>query len=79
MKKYVISDLHFNHKKILEYCGRPFKTVEEMNQTIINNWNDIINEDDVVYVLGDFCFGNKEMLKEITSQLKGRKILVLGN
>ena len=79
MKKYVISDLHFNHKKILEYCGRPFKTVEEMNQTIINNWNDIINEDDIVYVLGDFCFGNKEMLKEITSQPKGRKILVLGN
>ena len=79
MKRYVISDTHFNHSKILEYCQRPFDNVEQMNEVIINNWNKVVNEDDIVYVLGDFCFGNKTMLKEIVSSLKGRKILVLGN
>ena len=79
MKRYVISDTHFNHSRILEYCQRPFDDVEQMNEVIINNWNKVINEDDIVYVLGDFCFGNKTMLKEIVSSLKGRKILVLGN
>ena len=57
MKRYVISDTHFNHSRILEYCQRPFDNVEEMNEVIINNWNKVINEDDIVYVLGDFCFG----------------------
>ena len=79
MKRYVISDTHFNHSRILEYCQRPFDNVEEMNEVIINNWNKVINEDDIVYVLGDFCFGNKTMLKEIVSSLKGRKILICGN
>ena len=65
MKRYVISDTHFNHSRILEYCQRPFDNVEQMNEVIINNWNKVINEDDIVYVLGDFCFGNKTMLKEI--------------
>ena len=63
MKRYVISDTHFNHSRILEYCQRPFDNVEQMNDVIINNWNKVINEDDIVYVLGDFCFGNKTMLK----------------
>lgn len=50
-----------------------------MNEVLIKNWNSVINEGDIVYILGDFCFGNKEMLREIVSQLKGRKILILGN
>lgn len=79
MHRWVISDTHFYHSKILGYCQRPFETVEEMNEVLIKNWNSVINEGDIVYILGDFCFGNKEMLREIVSQLKGRKILILGN
>lgn len=79
MRRWVISDSHFYHNKIIEYCQRPFNTIEEMNQVIIKNWNQVIARDDIVYVLGDFCFGNKETLKEIVSQLNGRKILILGN
>ena len=48
MKRYVISDTHFNHSRILEYCQRPFDNVEQMNEVIINNWNKVINEDDIV-------------------------------
>lgn len=79
MQRWVISDTHFYHDRIIGYCQRPFQTTEEMNQVIIKNWNQVIARDDIVYVLGDFCFGNKEMLKEIVSQLNGRKVLILGN
>ena len=79
MQRWVISDTHLFHARIIEYCQRPFSTVEEMNQVIMKNWNQVIARDDIVYVLGDFCFGNKEKLKEVVSQLNGRKILILGN
>lgn len=81
MKKWVISDTHFYwyHKKIIEYCNRPFSSVEEMNETIIKNWNKVVSNDDIVYVLGDFFFGKKDDLKELCNRLKGRKILILGN
>jgi calcineurin-like phosphoesterase family protein len=79
MERWVVSDTHFDHQRIIEYTNRPFSSVDEMNAVIIKNWNSVINPDDIVYVLGDFCFGNKTRLKEIVSVLNGRKILVLGN
>lgn len=79
MQRWVISDTHFYHYNILEYCKRPFDSVDEMNNTIIKNWNSVVGHDDIVYVLGDFCFGNNTLLKQITPMLNGRKILILGN
>ena len=69
MERWVISDTHFDHQRIIEYTNRPFSSVDEMNAVIIKNWNSVINQDDIVYVLGDFCFGNKTRLKEIVSVL----------
>jgi calcineurin-like phosphoesterase family protein len=76
---WFISDTHFGHKKILEYEkeSRPFNSVEEMNETIIDRWNNTVRYHDIVYHLGDFCFGRKHM--EIAARLKGNKKLVLGN
>ena len=76
---YVTSDTHFNHKNIIEYCNRPYSSVEEMNKAIIDNWNSVVKDEDTVYVLGDFCLGGKEAIKELCSQLKGHKILIKGN
>lgn len=78
---YVCSDTHFNHTNILKYepVSRPFKTIEEMNNTIISNWNSVISENDTVYVCGDMFMGPLDKIKEILDQLKGKIILVRGN
>lgn len=77
--KYFISDTHFNHANIIKYCNRPFKEVEEMNEYIINRWNSVVNDKDIVYFLGDFCLGNRETIIKLGSRLKGQKILIMGN
>ena len=74
------SDTHFGHANIIKYCKRPFNNVDEMNQTIINNWNTVVAPEDEVYHLGDLAFFNKnEKLTEMISQLNGTKYLIIGN
>ncbi len=76
---WFISDTHFGHTNILKYEkeARPFASVEEMNEKIIENWNKTVNQKDVVYHLGDFAFGKRNLA--IAERLNGRKKLVLGN
>jgi len=79
-KIYFISDMHFNHANIIEYCRRPFKNVEEMNKVIIENWNKTVTKHDTVFVLGDLALQcSKEQVAELIEKLKGRKILIMGN
>ena len=72
---YVISDTHFYHHKIAEYCDRP----ENWDDLIVSNWNEAINDSDVVLHLGDFAFGNQEMTQEKIRTLNGEIILLKGN
>lgn len=78
-KIFYIADLHFGHKNILKYDNRPFFGVNEMNNTLIAFWNSVVKKEDIVYVLGDVSWYNKEGQKEIVNQLNGKKILVYGN
>jgi calcineurin-like phosphoesterase family protein len=73
------ADTHFNHKSIIDYCGRPFSSVEEMNETIISNWNNVVSTKDHVYHLGDFAFGSNDSVRKIRYRLKGKIHLILGN
>ena len=50
-----------------------------MNNTIINNYNFIVNNDDIVYILGDCCMGALEISVPLLAQLKGHKHLIIGN
>lgn len=78
-KRYLISDMHFGHSRIMEYENRPFEKVEDMDAEIIRNWNETIHSNDIVFVLGDVSFYPKDKTKSIISGLKGRKFLILGN
>lgn len=76
---WFISDTHFNHEKIIEYCNRPFNDANSMNEKIVQLWNQSIKKDDKVYHLGDFGFGSKEQITEIVERLNGKIYLVTGN
>ena len=80
---YYTSDLHFWHERAITFCNRPFKSVEEMNNTLIQNWNNRVTKDDIVYFLGDF--GITKNLNDVNKvlqcmkRLKGRKVWIQGN
>ena len=77
--RYFTSDLHFNHKKILEFCPNRPPTLDAMHKEIIAEWNSKVTDEDTVYILGDFSFGNSGETKDMVKQLRGRKVLVMGN
>lgn len=77
--KYFISDLHIGHTNVLAYDNRPFKTIEEHDSVIMQNWNARVTGSDDVYILGDIGFANSETISNYYRQLKGNKHLILGN
>lgn len=89
MNTWFTADDHFNHGNIIKYCNRPFKNVEEMNETIISKHNARVDDDDIVFDLGDFMFrnspggkpgeGKQDKSLVFLRRLKGRRINVKGN
>lgn len=76
---YFISDLHFGHKNCLAFDNRPFNTIEEHDEIIIKNWNDTVEIDDDVYLLGDISWYNSTKTIDIFKRLNGNIHLVKGN
>ena len=79
---FVISDLHFSHAGVLKFCPeqRPFKSTDQMNEVLINNWNNTVTKRDTIWVLGDVSFAKKwEETAGLLDQLNGNKNLILGN
>lgn len=78
---YFTSDLHLGHGKVLYFNNRPFESLEEMNEILINNINETVGADDDLWVLGDFAFriGRTRAL-EFRSKIRCKKVhLILGN
>lgn len=73
------ADSHIGHRNIIKYCQRPFSDVEEMNETLISNWNKVVGKDDFVFHLGDFSVGGAAEWTSLIDCLNGRIFLVLGN
>ena len=76
---FFTSDTHFNHANIIRFCNRPFRNVEEMNETIVANWNEVVGMDDTVFHLGDFCLGGAAEWTRFLDRLNGKIYLILGN
>jgi len=83
--KWFISDTHFFHANILKFTNaegvkiRPFNTLEEMHETMIQNWNSLVKDGDYVYHLGDVTFRYDGAFNNLMSRLKGKKRLIVGN
>lgn len=73
------SDLHFGHKNVIGFDHRPFLDVAEMDHFLIECWNSRVQQDDTVYIVGDICYRSEKGPEWYLRQLKGHKILVLGN
>jgi calcineurin-like phosphoesterase family protein len=58
MNTWFTSDTHFGHKNVIALCNRPYESLEEMDESLITNWNNMVKFGDVVYHLGDFAFGD---------------------
>lgn len=77
---YFTSDLHLGHENILRFANRPFGSVEEMNRTLIANYNALVREEDTVYILGDLTYRIPLTEAEpLIAKLNGKKHLIKGN
>lgn len=81
---FFISDTHFGHEgtacRFKRPDGtplRPFKSVEEQDETLVLNWNTTVGPKDRVYHLGDFCMARKHLA--YLHRLHGRIAIVAGN
>lgn len=73
---YFTADLHLEHSNIIKYCNRPYYDIDTMNKALINNWNSVVTKDDMVFVVGDFSFGNPYKYTDI---LNGVIAIIKGN
>lgn len=75
---WLTSDLHFGHRNIIRFCNRPFENEKVMGPALIDNWNNTVGDDDIVFVLGDtFWFDDSRAIKKVVSSLKGKDIYFL--
>jgi len=84
-KIFFTSDTHFGHENIIEFTDRPWNSIEEHDEVLINNINTVVGRRDFLYHLGDFCFGPTAakqitFAREILTKINCKNIhLILGN
>lgn len=52
-KQFYISDWHYGHANVIAFDNRPFKSLLEMDEALVDRWNAVVSPGDIVYVLGD--------------------------
>lgn len=77
MTDWFTADPHFGHRNIVDYCGRPWADVEEMDDGLVANINSVVGPQDRLWIIGDVAI-RREGLAQV-SRLNGHKILVAGN
>lgn len=71
MTIWFTADTHFGHKNVIQYCQRPFSSVTEMDEQLIENWNQVVQPDDTIYHLGDFTLLGKNPARSYFNRLSG--------
>ena len=74
-----IADMHFDHEDIIAYDNRPFDSLNQMNEALVENWNRVVAPGDLTWILGDFCTGDSDRWRSLLNRLNGRKALIIGN
>ena len=76
---YFASDYHIGHQNVIRFDGRPFKDLQEMHLTLIENWNSVVQDEDIVFYLGDFAFKDRGEDVWFRKQLNGKIYFIMGN
>ncbi len=76
---YITSDLHLGHDRDFIYSPRGFSNIKEHDETIIKNWNEIVKNEDIVYILGDIMLNDNKKGLAYLKSLKGKKKFIRGN
>ena len=90
---FFTADTHFGHANIIKYCNRPWnhgrdangeivvepEDVLAMDNEMVKRWNSVVGKNDIVWHLGDFALGGKEVAERVFPQLNGKINLVMGN
>lgn len=77
LKQFVTSDWHLGHEKSIEFDDRPFKGIQHMHESLVNNYNSLVGPEDLCYFLGDIGF--RGAFNDIIPKLNGKKVLIIGN
>lgn len=77
-KNLYIGDWHYGHANCVAFDNRPFLSVHEMDMALVGNWQDAVEPDDTVYILGDMFWKHKDTA-DVMSRLPGHKVLIQGN
>lgn len=91
---FVFSDPHYGHKNIVRGVSewkdkdgnvdvkrtRDFQTIEQMNDTIVNNINEVVGQDDILICLGDWAFGGHQNIELFRNRIICKRIIhIVGN
>lgn len=82
-KTWFISDLHLGHHNIIKFRDnegkliRPFDSLDQMHECIIERWNSVVGPYDRVYNMGDVVIAKKWF--PLLDKLNGKSILLRGN
>ena len=70
---FITADTHFGDTNIITYEKRPFSSIEDMNKQMIASWNNVVNENDMVFHLGDVGVYPLLKMQNIIKRLNGKK------
>lgn len=76
---FFTSDLHFHHENMIKICKRPYEDVEEMNQGLVDLYNEVVPKDGICFILGDVSWKRPNWTQHLVDQMNGKKYLITGN